>query len=188
MHLFRRWHVRRASCIHCSPQSPDLVIPLISCPVQQQGKAKTWTTSQRPTSSNTLWNTPATLSTSIIYWDALGCCQQSAAYCDFSTSIKDAGIAIRHSQEYTLSILQGPEMDSRWWTQLIPTKSKKIVAFESAIAKIKVSKFWMSEKCMDSCRSPTQQAHPVNFNPFWPNNSSPIQKGAGFSAVRRVLL
>ena len=29
---------------------------------------------------------------------------------DFSTRIKDAGIAIRHSQEYIISILQGPEM------------------------------------------------------------------------------
>ena len=27
-----------------------------------------------------------------------------------STRIKDAGIAIRHSQEYIISILQGPEM------------------------------------------------------------------------------
>ena len=28
----------------------------------------------------------------------------------FSTRIKDAGIAIRHSQGYIISILQGPEM------------------------------------------------------------------------------
>ena len=33
----------------------------------------------------------------------------------FSTRIKDAGIAIRHSQGYIISILQGPEMSLREW-------------------------------------------------------------------------
>ena len=35
---------------------------------------------------------------------------------DSSTRIKDAGIAIRHSGGYIISILQGPEMDLREWT------------------------------------------------------------------------
>ena len=33
----------------------------------------------------------------------------------FSTRIKDAGIAIRHSRGYIISILQGPEMSFRGW-------------------------------------------------------------------------
>ena len=37
----------------------------------------------------------------------------------FSTRIKDAGIAIRHSRGYIISILQGPEMDLREWNRWI---------------------------------------------------------------------
>ena len=39
-----------------------------------------------------------------------------------STRIKDAGIAIRHSQGYTFSILQGPETDLREWTRCVDTQ------------------------------------------------------------------
>ena len=37
----------------------------------------------------------------------------AACAADFSTRIKDAGIAIRHSWGYIISILQGPETDLR---------------------------------------------------------------------------
>ena len=40
----------------------------------------------------------------------------------WSTRIKDAGIAIRHSQGYTFSILQGPKMDFREWTRCVDTQ------------------------------------------------------------------
>ena len=51
-----------------------------------------------------------------------------------STRIKDAGIAIRHSRGYIISILQGPEMGWRWWTPwLTPTQRElslgKIIFF-----------------------------------------------------------
>ena len=40
----------------------------------------------------------------------------------FSTSNKDTGIAIRHSQGYIISIPQGLEMDFRERTQCVPTQ------------------------------------------------------------------
>ena len=43
----------------------------------------------------------------------------------FSTRIKDAGIAIRHSQRYTFSILQGPETDLREWNRWLHTHTQK---------------------------------------------------------------
>ena len=43
----------------------------------------------------------------------------------FSTRIKDAGIAIRHSQGYTFSILQGPETDLREWNRWIRKHKNK---------------------------------------------------------------
>ena len=40
----------------------------------------------------------------------------------YSTRIKDAGIAIRHSRGYTFSILQGPETDLREWNRHVHTQ------------------------------------------------------------------
>ena len=42
-----------------------------------------------------------------------------------STRIKDAGIAIRHSQGYTFSILQGPETDLREWKRCVDTQKNR---------------------------------------------------------------
>ena len=41
-----------------------------------------------------------------------------------STRIKDAGIAIRHSREYIVSILQGPEMGWRGWANVATHKKE----------------------------------------------------------------
>ena len=43
----------------------------------------------------------------------------------YSTRIKDAGIAIRHSRGYIISILQGPETDLREWTRCVDTQKKE---------------------------------------------------------------
>ena len=43
----------------------------------------------------------------------------------FSTRIKDAGKAIRHSQGYTFSIPQGPETDFREWKRCVDTQKKQ---------------------------------------------------------------
>ena len=45
-----------------------------------------------------------------------------------STRIKDAGIAIRHSQGYTFSILQGPERDLREWKRCVDTQKQKTIS------------------------------------------------------------
>ena len=39
-----------------------------------------------------------------------------------STRIKDAGIAIRHSRGYIISILQGPGMNFRVWNRCVSTQ------------------------------------------------------------------
>ena len=44
----------------------------------------------------------------------------------FSTRIKDAGIAIRHSRGYVTSILQGLEMGLREWTRCVPGHKKQV--------------------------------------------------------------
>ena len=41
---------------------------------------------------------------------------------NFSTRIKDAGIAIRHARGYIISILQGPETDLREWKRCVDTQ------------------------------------------------------------------
>ena len=64
----------------------------------------------------------------------------SIAYLALSTRIKDAGIAIRHSRGYIISILQGPEMDLREWNRWVHTQKT-----ENHIKKICFScgkKFW----------------------------------------------
>ena len=42
-----------------------------------------------------------------------------------STGIKDAGIAIRHSRGYIISIPQGPETDFREWTRCVDTQKNR---------------------------------------------------------------
>ena len=44
-----------------------------------------------------------------------------------STRIKDAGIAIRHSRGYIISILKGPERGWRGCTRLVHTHKKEVV-------------------------------------------------------------
>ena len=60
-------------------------------------------------------------------------------FCAFSTRIKDAGIAIRHSQGYIISILQGLEMGWRGWKRFAPVKKPtKLGNLDTKITKIKV--------------------------------------------------
>ena len=57
-----------------------------------------------------------------------------------STRIKDAGITIRHSQGYIISILQGLEMGWRGWTWCVPSEEMvKMDDFRAKITKIKLS-------------------------------------------------
>ena len=42
-----------------------------------------------------------------------------------STRIKDAGIAIRHSRGYIISILQGPDTDLREWSRCVDTEKNR---------------------------------------------------------------
>merc|ERR1711965_739649 len=44
----------------------------------------------------------------------------------WSTRIEDAGIAIRHSRGYIISILQGPEMGLRGWTWCVHGHKNKL--------------------------------------------------------------
>ena len=60
-----------------------------------------------------------------------------------STRIKDAGIAIRHSQGYIISILQGPETDLREWNRCVHTQ-KNIKPYKKY--------FFLIEKCFEDVR------------------------------------
>ena len=57
----------------------------------------------------------------------------------FSTRIKDAGIAIRHSQGYIISTLQGPEIGWRGMPRCVQSQEiTKIGRFRSKITKMQV--------------------------------------------------
>ena len=81
-----------------------------------------------------------------------------------STRIKDAGIAIRHSRGYIISILQGLEVGWRGWKRCVHRQEIiKMVQFRPKITKIKVSTFWMSGKSTDSRRRPMPACSRVSF-------------------------
>ena len=91
----------------------------------------------------------------------------------FSTRIKDAGIAIRHSRGRILFHTAG----CRNGLKGLDSKGTrpKMDQFESKITKIKVSVFWMSGIRMFSRRRPMPACSPVSFKqsrPFscniWP--------------------
>ena len=83
-----------------------------------------------------------------------------------TTHIKDAGIVIRRSQGYIMSILQGPERGWRGWISRYElTKSTKIVISDLTTTEIEVCVNQISGKLTNSRRRPTEQASPVSFNP-----------------------
>ena len=52
-------------------------------------------------------------------------------FSSFSTRIKDAGIAIRHSRGYTFSILQGPEMGLRHWNRCVQSHKTRLTLLKT---------------------------------------------------------
>ena len=89
----------------------------------------------------------------------------SNALMPLSTRIKDAGIAIRHSRGYIISILQGLEMGWRGWTWCVPSQEIiKMGQFRTKIIKMKVSlKRQKSQNGLANHPSPSfEAAHPFS--------------------------
>ena len=76
---------------------------------------------------------------------------------ELSTRIKDAGIAIRHSRGYIISVLQGPERVGSGGTR------REMDQFRSKITKIRVSTLRMSGIRIFSRRRPMPACSPVSF-------------------------
>ena len=99
----------------------------------------------------------------------------------YSTRIKDAGIAIRHSRGYIISILQGLEMGWRGMKWCVHSQEiVKMGQFRLKIIKIKVSTFWMSGKSTDSRRRPMPAFSPVGFKQYLAALAAKYSKKCGF--------
>ena len=108
-----------------------------------------------------------------------------------STRIKDAGIAIRHSQGYTFSILQGPETDLREWTRCVDTQKTY-----NHIKKTRFSygKIYWGPQTGWKTRPSDNEAHRsckrwvtakvVQNDPIWIQNQE--NQGLHFSDVRKI--
>ena len=75
----------------------------------------------------------------------------------YSTRIKDAGIAIRHSRGYAFSILQGLEMGWKGWNRCVP--SQEITLMNQF--KAKISKIQFSPKSQKSQNGFANQPSPI---------------------------